>query len=495
MTGMSAVRAWLMDVFVARHRSRGPLAAALLLLSAGCSPGDAPAERQTLEGEGTQTEFSLPSDAVSDDDLGMTAEPAQVLVYSIEVLGNGVEIVNGSARPGIANHTFFVADDFQGDLSVSPRTFTAPPNLFASLSNLSMLSEFDLSSEPFRCLNDAAADAIARSAAVAPGSEIVRTFTIRNLGNVPLELDEPRVPSGFHLTSLPAEVVEPGGSTRLGVRLDTDAVGIKTGTLHIGSTHGDFSFEILGLVGEPLPAWGAVKVYGNAMRIAHGSSIPDFLDHTDFGVIGQHGDPFLATRTFVICNAGNALLRLDAVHVPEGFVLVSAPKNVLTAGEGTTFQVQLDVATEGAKDGTIRIAGNGDSLSPFTYAVRGFVAEAQPARINVFGNERNIINGHSVPSGDDATDFGSVARGGAPAVHTFTIRNTGYLQVALGEVSVPEGYTLVHPPAEVLEPGATTELQIRLDTDTAGTKVGTVAFEHDAANLTPFRFTIQGSVE
>lgn len=494
MTGMSAICAWLWDVFAPRRRSRVPWAAALLSLAAGCSPGDGPAEQQTLEGGGAQTEFTLPSDAVSDGDFGMAAELVQAPVRSIEVLGNGVEIANGSARPSIGNHTLFVAEDFQGNLSVSPRTFATPPNLFASLSNLSMLSEWDLSAEPFRCLNDAAADAIARSAAVAPGSEIVRTFTIRNTGNVVLELNEPQLPSGFALTSLPAAIVEPGNSTRFGVRLDTDAVGIKTGTLHIGSTHGDFSFEILGIVGEPLPAWGVVKVYGNAMQIAHGSSIPDFLDHTDFGVIGQHGDPFLVTRTFVVCNAGNAQLRLDAIEVPDGFIVVSPPKNVLAAREGTTFQVQLDVSSEGTKEGAIRIAGNGDTLNPFSFAVRGIVTEAQPARVNVFGNERNIINGHAVPSGEDATDFGSAAQGGTPIVHTFTIRNTGGLPVQLQSVAVPEGFTLVVPPTEILAPGETADFRVRLDTAIPGTKIGTIEFGHDAVNLNPFAFAIRGVV-
>lgn len=110
------------------------------------------------------------------------------------------------------------------------------------------------------------------------------------------------------------------------------------------------------------------------------------------------------------------------------------------------------------------------------------------------GNGVEIMDGDMSPSAADGTDFGSMLQGGAAVERTFTVRNDGTGPLTLGEVSVPAGFTVVDPLVTSLEAGGTDALIIRLDTTTAGIKMGDVSFTTDDSDEPTFNFSITGTV-
>lgn len=116
------------------------------------------------------------------------------------------------------------------------------------------------------------------------------------------------------------------------------------------------------------------------------------------------------------------------------------------------------------------------------------------ADIAVFGQGMLIIDGDTSPTAADGTDFGSTPHGGATVSRVFTVTNTGAGTLNLSGLVVPTGFTLVEGIASTLAPGASDTFTIRLETATAGTKVGNVSFINDAPGESPYTFRITGTV-
>lgn len=338
--------------------------------------------------------------------------------------------------------------------------------------------------------------------AIHGSAPIVRGFSIRNDGAAPLRLGEIELPPGFALATLPTSPVAPGETTRFEIRLETDVAGTPTGQVRIANNDANtdpFAFSVEGVVIAVQPP--SIIVTGSGRSIAHGQARPSLENHTDFGSFPQQADALeldvmlgQTTRTFTITNAGHLPLVIESLSVPEGFTLDTEPFWMIGSGAHTSFRVRLDTAVQGVWSGEIRIQSNHENRDAFVFWIQGSVTEPPAPRINVYGNDRNIVNRNDDPSLDDHTDFGRVTRGGQPTVRTFVIRNTGGQTLNLGAVEVPQGFTLITSPAATLDPGGITSLQIRLDTANVGMHAGAVTFAHNALNLDPFFFTIRGEV-
>ncbi|MEM7124695.1 MAG: right-handed parallel beta-helix repeat-containing protein [Chloroflexota bacterium] len=122
------------------------------------------------------------------------------LVAEIRISGNSVEIVNNDNTPELADHTDFGGVNMHGE-------------------------------------------------------QIVRTFTIHNIGNTSLTLSSPTISgphaSEFLLTSLPASNIAAGGSSTFDITFAPSAIGIRSATVTISSSdvaHSPFTFEIQGML-------------------------------------------------------------------------------------------------------------------------------------------------------------------------------------------------------------------------------------------------------
>jgi hypothetical protein len=114
--------------------------------------------------------------------------------------------------------------------------------------------------------------------------------------------------------------------------------------------------------------------------------------------------------------------------------------------------------------------------------------------IVVTGNSLTISDGDSSPRIADGTDFGQVVLGGTTSTKTFVIKNNRVGTLAIGSVSVPIGFSLIAIPIPYLPPGETTQLTVRLDTSSMGTKSGQIRFATNDSNENPFNFSITGVV-
>ncbi len=236
-----------------------------------------------------------------------------------------------------------------------------------------------------------------------------------------------------------------------------------------------------------------VVVLGNGVTITDGDTTPSTADGTDFGIV-QVGDASIG-RTFTVRNDGPGDLQLGAVGVPEHYSLAEGLSSILAPGVSDTFTVRLHTATVGTITGDITFTHTGVSyLNPFNFAISGVVTGTSAPEITVLGNGTSIPDGDTTPSTADGTDFGSVSQGETPISRAFTVRNDGVAALALGAITVPEGYTLTDGLVSSLMSGTWDIFRVRLDTGTAGTKAGDITFTNGDSDRSPFNFRITGTI-
>lgn len=114
--------------------------------------------------------------------------------------------------------------------------------------------------------------------------------------------------------------------------------------------------------------------------------------------------------------------------------------------------------------------------------------------VSVSGNGNNIANGDATPSVTDHTDFGSIVQGFGTVQHTFTVFNTGTVDLNVSGLTVPTGFTLVDGLPLAILAGGSDDFIVRLDDAVAGVKSGTISFSNDDSDENPFTFAITGTV-
>ncbi|WP_428530655.1 choice-of-anchor D domain-containing protein [Pseudorhodoplanes sp.] len=231
-----------------------------------------------------------------------------------------------------------------------------------------------------------------------------------------------------------------------------------------------------------------IVVLGNESDIADGKSTPSLDDHTNFGAVLKNATPVV--RTFTVRNDGAATLTISSLTIPLGFSLAEGLSSTIASGSFDTFQVQLDTASGGTKSGDISFITNDDDENPFSFAVSGTV---QAPEITVFGNGPSIADGDTTPE-QDGTDFGSVALGTTPVVHSFLVRNDGDAILTTSALVLPTGFSLVEGLSASIAPGSSDTFQVRLDTTNSGAKSGQIVFTTNDEDENPFNFAITGIV-
>lgn len=245
---------------------------------------------------------------------------------TLQVFGNGEELINGSNPITLSNHTDF------GGTSV--------------------------------------------------GGTLERTFTLQNSGEGHLRLNgTPRVAlSGTHsgdfsVYQLPSSVVGPsGGNTSLVIRYMPMEVGrVSTATVALVSDDPDnslFVFEIRGTSLAP-----DMQVQGNGEGISNGATTGNFLDGTYFGSVALAES---VSRTFTILNGGPGNLRLTGMPrvaisgaAAGDFILTQDATTPVVAEGSTAFQVTFIPSENGLRSATVTIANDDPAGSPYTFALQG----------------------------------------------------------------------------------------------------------------------------
>lgn len=220
---------------------------------------------------------------------------------------------------------------------------------------------------------------------VQPDTQVVKTYTIRNMGAQPLNLGAISLPAGFVLQAAPVTTtLNPAQSTTFSIRFITANVGTFAGPVLINSNDSDenpFRFNVTGQV-TAVPV-ADLDVFGP------GGQIFDAASTVEFGTTTV-GSPLV--RTFSVTNTGTTTLVLFGLTGPSGFSVASSfGQQAVAPGATTTFSIRLNATTAGLFAGTLRFGTNATDPDKrqFSFQIRGTV---QAAAVPGSGPDRGIFD-------------------------------------------------------------------------------------------------------
>ncbi|MFC1782856.1 Calx-beta domain-containing protein, partial [Planctomycetota bacterium] len=116
--------------------------------------------------------------------------------------------------------------------------------------------------------------------------------------------------------------------------------------------------------------------------------------------------------------------------------------------------------------------------------------EIMPQDITVLLDTDEIADGQISP----VIDFGTVIEGQFESHLTFIVRNDGDETLTLGDIVLPEDYSLSEGLVTSLQAGEFDTFTVQLDTAEVGVKPGEISFSNNDSDENPFNFTITGTV-
>ncbi len=344
----------------------------------------------------------------------------------------------------------------------------------------------------------------------APGT-INLTYTIDNsAGGAQLDVTDVTAPAmtnanNFNVsTAMPLNIAA-GGTDTVEIVFDVDALGAFTVDMEIAnndSNENPYNIQITG-TGAAVPE---IDVLGNDTSIVSGDTTPSTANHTDFG--NADFDGATIDRTFTIKNTGLADLDLTAgppTIVIGGadaaeFTLKTDATTPVTAGGETTFTITFDPVDDTLKQATVTIANNDGDENPYTFNIQG-MGTGPSCEIDVQGNGICIPHGDTSPSALDQTDFGEVLVAGGQVTYTYTIENTGSIDLTLthndhvmiGGAHAADFILTEDAHTPVVARGGTTTFEITFDPTQAGLREATITIDNDDNDEHPYTFKVQGT--
>ena len=312
--------------------------------------------------------------------------------------------------------------------------------------------------------------------------------------------------SNFNLVTTTPINVAAGTTGTFDISFNVDALGAFTLDLEFAnndSNENPYNVQITG-TGASVPE---IDILGNDISIVNGDTTPDTADHTDFGSVDATGAA-VSERTFTIKNTGLADLDLTAgppTIVIGGtdaadFTLKTDATTPVTAGGSTTFTITFDPSAVGLREANITIDNNDGDENPYNFNIQGTGTTPAP-EMDVQGNALSIPDGDTSPNTLDQTQFGDVLVAGGAVTYTFTIDNTGSVDlnltdtptVTLGGTHAADYTLTTDATSPVANSGGTTTFQITFDPSAVGVRDATVSIANDDGDENPYNFNIQGT--
>jgi C1A family cysteine protease len=243
-----------------------------------------------------------------------------------------------------------------------------------------------------------------------------------------------------------------------------------------------------------------VDLQGDGVSIPDGKTAVDVADLTDFGSVPGATS---ATHEFHVLNLGSGLLSITSASIDDGganaFSLdASALATSLDTGEQTVFSVTFAPVEAGTVSATVTVLTNDADETPYTFTVQGTGTGAP--EMDVFGNGLDIGNNDSTPSAADHTDFGDAIIDGDPVIRTFTVANSGNLNLSLTAtplVSVTgpnaDEFVVSSQPASTVAAGGSTTFTVTFTPADVGVRTASVSIGNNDSDENPYTFSIQGN--
>lgn len=338
------------------------------------------------------------------------------------------------------------------------------------------------------------------------------TFTLQNTGDnaleltgiTPVEVTGPNA-ADFTVVSQPDILINGGESTTFTLEFSPSASGLRSAILQIPNTDSDesqYSFAVQG-IGEEPPTPPEITVLGNSEEILNGDSSPSTTDGTDFGNAMLSDDS--VQKSFTIQNLGESTLELTGTNPIEitgenaaDFYIITQPNTSIGGGLSSEFTIEFNPIATGLREATVQIENNDSDEGDYTFAIQGYAPE--PQEIAVSGNGLAILDGDGTPSTDDGTDFGNAVVGGASVQTSFTIENTGEVQLELNGDNPVEitgfhagDFTVITAPSRLINGGQSTSFTIEFTPSATGSRLANVIIPNTDSDEGMFSFAVQGN--
>ena len=325
------------------------------------------------------------------------------------------------------------------------------------------------------------------------GVPVTQSFTVRNIGSLPLKLEPPVTVTDITGTRpFTVEAFEEpvtlaaGQSVTFKVVLNSLREGTFTEMLSLNSNDSDespFNFFITGIVNASVNI-PDIQVLLGTTEIIGGTTTPIDFGTTTVGV------PI--SKSFIVKNLGQANLDLFGLDLPPGFSHIGVLPDSISPQRQTTFTVQLNTITEAHFTGKVKLFSNDGDENPFEFYLSGTVSGSSSSQeIQVMEGETDIIDGS-----ESSVDFGMTSLG-TEVSRTFIVKNTGNAPLLLtSEVSVTGQGFVVDSFASpmTLVAGGSTTFKIILEAAFEGRFVGMVSFESNDSDENTFDFPVSGVV-
>jgi hypothetical protein len=174
--------------------------------------------------------------------------------------------------------------------------------------------------------------------------------------------------------------------------------------------------------------------------------------------------------------------------------------SVLRGTNAVLHLIDEDIYIDIRFDSWTQASGGGFS---YTRSTPGDPVVGSSAEIVVSGNGSGIANGDSTPGTADHTDFDGTPVSNGSVTRTFTLANSGSVDlnltgaspnlVTLGGANAADFTVTAQPATPVAANGGTTTFQVTFDPSSIGTRTATVSIASDDSTDNPFTFVIQGT--
>ncbi|MHC4533051.1 MAG: FG-GAP-like repeat-containing protein [Planctomycetota bacterium] len=208
------------------------------------------------------------------------------------------------------------------------------------------------------------------------------------------------------------------------------------------------------------------------------------------------------SQVFTVRNEGNAVLVVSQVAGLVHPFSISPVNNsgttdnwVIPAGGIRTFTVSFSPVEPGIYNDTLVITSNDSDEGNYQIDFSGTAAGPE---IEVLGNGQVIVDGDTTPDLSDHTDFGDVIGPGNSVTRTYTISNTGSVDLNLTGspdrvvITGSSDFTVTQQPASTVAAGGTTTFEVTFDPSSNETQTATISIANNDADENPFDFVIQG---
>ncbi|MEM7395787.1 MAG: choice-of-anchor D domain-containing protein, partial [Verrucomicrobiota bacterium] len=238
----------------------------------------------------------------------------------------------------------------------------------------------------------------------------------------------------------------------------------------------------------------------NDASIVDGDTTPLVADGTDYGTVNVSGETL--SHTFAITNIGTTNLILSGSPVVSiighsDFTVTAQPVSTnIGPSISTTFTIQFDPSVLGLRTATVSIVNNTPGESPYDFLIQGTGGTPE---MDVTGNAVSIADNDLTPNGVDGTDYGAVDVASQVGTQTFTIANSGTVDLFLtgtptvalsGDVG---DFTVTAQPASTnVGTSGSVTFTIEFDPTTTGLRSALVTIRNNDLDEDPYTFAISG---